>query len=140
MRGQSSRFQPVSGINVTPFVDVMLVLLVIFMLTAPLMTVGVPVDLPKTDAKAINDSAEPLVVSIDQHQNIFIQEREVELENLTSRLKAITNANPDARIFVRGDKRLPYGEIMSVMGEINASGFKKVALITDLRKKNAHRG
>lgn len=124
--------QPISEINVTPFVDVMLVLLVIFMVTAPLLTVGVQVDLPKTKAAVISGEDEPLSVSVDAGGNIFIQDTEVNLETLVPRLTAITGKNPDVRIFVRGDRAVNYGRVMLVMGRINAAGYKKVALITSL--------
>ena len=119
-------------INVTPMIDVMLVLLVIFMVTAPLMTVGVPVDLPKTQAKAISETTEPLVVSISKDEKLFLQETEVKLETLVPQLKAITETKPDTRIFVRGDQSIPYGLIMKVMGTLSAAGFDKVALLAEL--------
>lgn len=122
--------RPMSEINVTPFVDVMLVLLVIFMVTAPLLTVGVQIDLPKTKAAVISGQDEPLSVSVDAGGNIFIQDTEVKMETLVPRLRAITGKNPDVRIFVRGDRAVNYGRVMTVMGQINAAGYKKVALIT----------
>jgi biopolymer transport protein TolR len=131
-RRRSSR--PVSDINVTPFVDVMLVLLVVFMVTAPLMTVAVPVDLPKTQAKSLNQDKEPLVVSLESSGDIYLQDKQIKLEDLTPKLKAITGANPDTRIFVRGDKGLAYGRIMEVMGAINSAGYNKVALVAELPK------
>lgn len=121
-----------SEINVTPLVDVMLVLLVIFMVTAPLMTVGVPVDLPKTQAAKMNDQVEPLTVSIDAAGQVFLQETPLDLGLLVERLIAITGHNPEAKIFVRGDKGLNYGRIMEVMGAIAAAGFHKVSLIAEL--------
>lgn len=124
-----------SEINVTPFVDVMLVLLIIFMVTAPMMTVGVPVDLPEAKAPNINEEAEPLTVSIDESGAIYIQETVVELESIPARLQAIGGENPETRIFVRGDKKLDYGRIMQVMGVITSAGYKKVALLTELPKK-----
>jgi biopolymer transport protein TolR len=123
--------RPMSDINVTPMVDVMLVLLVIFMVTAPLLTVGVQVDLPKSKADALPGQDEPLAVSVDAEGNIFLQDTEVELENLGPRLMAITNNNPEARIFVRGDKAINYGRVMQIMGTVNAAGFSKVALVTE---------
>jgi biopolymer transport protein TolR len=120
----------VAEINVTPMVDVMLVLLVIFMITAPLLTVGVPVDLPKTKASALNEQEEPLTVTVNG-KGIYLQESEVELSALAPRLVAITGANPEARIYVRGDKGIPYGQVMEVMGAISSGGFKKVALISE---------
>ena len=124
--------RPVSDINITPFVDVMLVLLVVFMVTAPLMTVAVPVDLPKTQAHTLNQDKEPLVVSIDADGKIYLQDKNMKFDELVPKLKAITGANPDARIFVRGDKDLAYGKIMEVMGNISSAGFTKVALVAEL--------
>ena len=124
-----------SEINVTPFVDVMLVLLIIFLVTAPLLTVGVEVDLPKTKAGAINADAAPLVVSIKSDGSLYLQETVVTAEVLIPRLKAISNANPDVRIFVRGDRAVSYGEVLSVMGRIQSAGFEKVALVAQLPEK-----
>jgi len=126
------RHRPMGEINVTPFVDVMLVLLIVFMVTAPLLTVGVEVDLPKTKASAINADAAPLVVSIKSDGSLYLQETAVEAEVLIPRLKAISNANPDVRIFVRGDKAVTYGEVLGVMGRIQSAGFEKVALVAQL--------
>ncbi|MFZ8923290.1 MAG: protein TolR [Candidatus Puniceispirillaceae bacterium] len=126
------RHRPMGEINVTPFVDVMLVLLIVFMVTAPLLTVGVEVDLPKTKAGAINADAAPLVVSIKSDGSLYLQETAVEAEVLIPRLKAISNANPDVRIFVRGDKAVTYGEVLGVMGRIQSAGFEKVALVAQL--------
>jgi biopolymer transport protein TolR len=131
--GRVSRFRsrPMSEINVTPMVDVMLVLLVIFMVTAPLLTVGVTVDLPETKASSIVGDDEPLAISIDDKGQVFIQDTLVELTGLVPRLLAITGNNPDVRIFVRGDKAISYGRVMEIMGTVNAAGFRKVALITE---------
>ena len=129
------RHRPMGEINVTPFVDVMLVLLIVFMVTAPLLTVGVEVDLPKTKAGAINADAAPLVVSIKADGTLYLQETAVETEVLIPRLKAISNANPDVRIFVRGDRAVSYGEVLSVMGRIQSAGFEKVALVAQLPDK-----
>ena len=126
------RYTKMAEINVTPFVDVMLVLLIVFMVTAPLLTVGVPVNLPKTRAATINDTQEPLVVSIDSKGVIYLQESAIELDKLIPRLNAITEANPELRIFVRGDAALAYGDVMSVMGELSAAGFRKVSLLAKL--------
>ena len=126
------RHRPMGEINVTPFVDVMLVLLIVFMVTAPLLTVGVEVDLPKTKAGAINADAAPLVVSIKADGSLYLQEAEVDGEVLIPRLKAISNANPDVRIFVRGDQAVTYGDVLGVMGRIQAAGFEKVALVAQL--------
>lgn len=120
-----------SEINVTPFVDVMLVLLIIFMVTAPLLTVGVPVDLPESRAPAITDQIEPLVVTVDASGTIYVQETPVEFAQLTPFLQAIVSANAEQRIYVRGSQRLEYGTVMRVMGEITGAGFRRVALITD---------
>ena len=128
--GHAKRRPPISEINVTPFVDVMLVLLVIFMVTAPLLTVGVQIDLPKTKAKAISGSDEPLAVSIDKDGAIYVQDTQMELEQVVPRLQAISDNNPDVRIFVRGDASVDYGAVMRVMGTLNAAGFSRVALIT----------
>ena len=126
------RHRPMGEINVTPFVDVMLVLLIVFMVTAPLLTVGVEVDLPKTKAGAINADAAPLVVSIKADGSLYLQEVEVDGEVLIPRLKAISNANPNVRIFVRGDQAVTYGDVLGVMGRIQAAGFEKVALVAQL--------
>ena len=134
-RGRRKRRLPMSDINVTPFVDVMLVLLVVFMVTAPLLTVGVPVDLPKAQASLIQEPDEPLSVSIDFEGRVYVQDSEIALRKLTARLIAVTGANPDIRIFVRGDKTIDYGRVMQVIGTINAAGFKRVALITEMHNR-----
>jgi biopolymer transport protein TolR len=121
---------PMSEINVTPFVDVMLVLLVVFMVTAPLLTVGVQVDLPKTKASTIQGEDEPLAITVDAEGRVFIQDTEIQVESLAVKLIAITGNNPDVRIFIRGDQAINYGRVMEVMGRINAAGYRKVALIT----------
>jgi biopolymer transport protein TolR len=121
-----------SEINVTPMVDVMLVLLVVFMVSAPLMTVGVPVDLPKTDASQMVGQDEPLVVSVNEKGEVFLQETKITLEQLVPRLVAITQNKKDTRIFVRGDKAIAYGQVMDVMGTVNLAGFTRVALLTQL--------
>ncbi len=128
-RGRRRGRAMMSEINVTPFVDVMLVLLIIFMVTAPLLTVGVQVDLPETKAGAVSGADEPLAVSVDAGGQIYIQDTPVDLDTLVPRLNAITGTNPDVRIFVRGDKAINYGRVMSVMGRINAAGYRRVALI-----------
>ena len=119
-------------INVTPFVDVMLVLLIVFMITAPLLTVGVPVELPKSTAPEITGDDEPLAVSINAAGVIFLQDTEIALDELGPRLVAVTERNPDVRIFVRGDKAIDYGTVMAVMGALADSGFTNLALITEL--------
>lgn len=125
-------YRPMSEINVTPFVDVMLVLLIVFMVTAPLLTVGVPVDLPKTKAQPLSQPDEPLVISVDAKGEIFIQDTSVPLEGLVPRLVAITQNNADTRIYLRGDQSIAYGRMMQVMGQVNAAGFRRVALIAEL--------
>ncbi len=121
-----------SQINVTPFVDVMLVLLVIFMITAPLLTVGVQVDLPETEAGQVSGDDEPLSISITAEKLIFIQETETKLDDLVPKLLAISERRDDMRIFIRADETISYGEVMKVMGKINNAGFNKVALVTRL--------
>lgn len=119
-------------INVTPFVDVMLVLLIIFMVAAPLLTTGVPIDLPDSKAKAISDEDnKPLEVSIAKDGKIFVGETEVTRERMLTILTSMTENNPDRRIYIRGDKGIDYGQVMSVLGEINGAGFSKVALISE---------
>ncbi len=135
---RSSR--PMSDINVTPMVDVMLVLLVIFMVTAPLLTVGVQVDLPQSKADTLPGQDEPLAVTVNAEGQIYLQDTEVTLENLGPRLVAITNNNPEARIFVRGDRDIAYGRVMQVMGTVNAAGFSRVALITESMPETAPKG
>ena len=123
-----------SQINVTPFVDVMLVLLIVFMITAPLLTVGVSVDLPKTKASQLNAKGDPIVVSIQQNGELFIQERAIESLQLLPRLKAISSGNKNLRIYVRGDKNVPYGIVLDTIAKIKSSGFKKVALVAKLQE------
>ena len=134
-RRKHSRYRPMSEINVTPFVDVMLVLLIVFMVTAPLLTVGVPIDLPKTQAQALSQPEEPLVISINAEGVIYIQDTQVELLNVVPRLVAITENKPDTRIYVRGDRTVNYGRIMQVMGTVNSAGFTRVALIAELPRE-----
>ena len=123
---------PMSDINVTPLVDVMLVLLVVFMITAPLLTVGVPVDLPKSNASQMVGQDEPLVISVNAKSEVFLQETRITLDQLVPRLEAITQNKKDTRIFVRGDRAIAYGQVMEVMGTVNLAGFTRVALITQL--------
>jgi biopolymer transport protein TolR len=126
---QAGRYQPMAAINVTPFVDVMLVLLVVFMVAAPLLTVGVPVDLPQTQAPPITEPKEPLVITINSEGRIFIQDTDVPSESLVPRLGAITGNNPDALLYVRGDKAINYGRVLEVMSLVSSAGFRKVSLI-----------
>ena len=130
-RDRRRAHRPMSEINVTPMVDVMLVLLLIFMVTAPLLTVGFQVDLPKTKASVIPGQDEPLTITVDGEGRIYLQETELDLEVLAPRLIAITSNNPDVRIFLRFDKTILYGRVMEVMGTVNGAGFTKLALITE---------
>jgi biopolymer transport protein TolR len=125
------RRAPMSSINVTPFVDVMLVLLIVFMVTAPLLTVGVTVDLPKTTSAPLPGQDEPLSVSIARDGKVYLQDSELSVEELGPRLRAISERKPDARVFVRGDKVIDYGRVMQVVGAIHSAGFSKVALVTE---------
>ena len=130
MRYRSKK--PMSNINVTPLVDVMLVLLIVFMITAPMLTVGVQVDLPQTRANQLNSDADPLIITMNKNREIFIQDAVVSLEDLIPRLKAISKVNSKTRIFVRGDNLLPYGEVIEIMGKIQTAGYEKVALVAKL--------
>ena len=133
-RAASGRYRPMSEINVTPLVDVMLVLLVVFMVTAPLLTVGVPVELPQTQAPPINEPKEPLVITVNRDGVIFIQETSVAIDALVVRLQAITGSNPDAVLYVRGDKEINYGRVLEVMSLVSAAGFRKVSLVAEAPK------
>ncbi len=126
------RYQPMAEINVTPFVDVMLVLLVVFMVTAPLLSVGVKVDLPTAEADVIRGNDEPLTVSINGSGQVYLQESPISVQDLVPKLRAITSEKPDTRIFVRGDKEINYGLVMEIMSAINSAGFGKVSLITKM--------
>ena len=123
-------------INVTPFVDVMLVLIIVFMVTAPLLTVGIPVDLPKVKASALTDQKDPLEITVKIGGEIYLGESEVDVENLIPRLNAITELNKEARIYVRGDRVVAYGRIMEIMSLVNSAGYIKVALVTQNPKDN----
>ena len=138
-RFRRARSRPMSEINVTPFVDVMLVLLVIFMVTAPLLTVGVQVDLPQSKAKAIPGDDEPLAISVKADGAVFLMETPIDVNALVPRLNAITGANPEVRVFIRGDAAINYGRVMEVMGLVNAAGYKRVALVTQPTKSGAGR-
>ena len=124
--------RPMSEINVTPFVDVMLVLLIVFMVTAPLLTVGVPVDLPKTKASQITDESTPVIITIKEDGEIALQNRIIEPQLLIPRLEAVAKSKPETRVFVRGDKSVPYGEVIAIMAQVQSAGFNRVALITKL--------
>jgi biopolymer transport protein TolR len=125
-----------SEINVTPMVDVMLVLLIIFMVSAPLLTVGVPLDLPQTAAKSLDQDKEPLTLSVQLSGKVFLNNTEINVDDLVPKLKAITEARAglDERIFVRGDKKVDYGTVMKVMGRLSAAGFRRVALVTEVEQ------
>ena len=130
MRYRSKKLM--SNINVTPLVDVMLVLLIVFMITAPMLTVGVQVDLPQSKANQLNSDADPLIITMNKNREIFIQDAVVSPEDLIPRLKAISKVNSKTRIFVRGDNLLPYGEVIVIMGKIQSAGYEKVALVAKL--------
>ena len=127
--------EPISEINVPPFVDVMLVLLIIFMVTAPLLTVGVQVDLPETSADTLPEESEPLTLTINSKGEVFIQETKIEFDNLIKKILAISKNRTDTRIYVRGDKTINYGRVLEVMGKLSGSGFTKVALISEPYKE-----
>jgi biopolymer transport protein TolR len=129
--GRNGNWRPMAEINVTPMVDVMLVLLVIFMITAPLLTAGIPVNLPQTKAEALSEPTEPLVVTVNGEGKVFLQETEVPIESLVARLQAITANKPYTKIYVRGDKAINYGRVMEVMGLVKGAGFAQVALIVE---------
>lgn len=130
-RRRLGRRGPVTEINVAPFVDVMLVLVIIFMVAAPLLTIGVPVELPKATVKPLNESRDPLVITVDKNGRIFIQEAEIEDSAFVPRLRAVSDANTELRIFVRGDREIDYGRVMQVMGFVAQAGFSNVALVAE---------
>jgi biopolymer transport protein TolR len=125
-----------SEINVTPMVDVMLVLLIIFMVSAPLLTVGVPIDLPQSQAKSLDQDKEPLTVSVNVQGEVFLQETKIAVDELVAKLKAITESRGgmDERIYVRGDRKVDYGTVMRVMGRLSSAGFRRVALVTEVEQ------
>jgi len=126
-----------SEINVTPFVDVMLVLLIVFMVSAPLLTVGVPLDLPQSQAKSLDQDREPLTISVNVKGEVYLQNSEVKLDDLVAKLKAITDARGgglDERVYVRGDKKVDYGTMMRVMGRLSAAGYHRVAMVTEVEQ------
>jgi biopolymer transport protein TolR len=136
-RRRGRRAAIMSEINVTPFVDVMLVLLIIFMVSAPLLTVGVPIDLPKSQAKALQQDNKPLTVSVKDGGQVYLQDSEIKIDDLIPKLKAIIEArggNPDELIYVRGDRKVDYGSMMRVMGRISGAGYHKVALVTEVEQ------
>tara|TARA_Y100000815_G_C13252489_1_gene466124 strand:- start:464 stop:907 length:444 start_codon:yes stop_codon:yes gene_type:complete len=125
-----ARRAPVSEINVTPLVDVMLVLLIIFMVAAPMMTVGVPIDLPETQAQAMNSDTQPITISVNPEGQIFLQETEIPIDEVVPKLEAIATTGYNERIYVRGDANADYGTVMKVMARISAAGFKNIGLVT----------
>ena len=129
-KNRRRKFSQMSEINVTPFVDVMLVLLIVFMVTAPLLTVGIPVDLPKVKASALTDQKDPIEITVNLEGEVYIGESLVEVENLIPRINAITERNTEARIYIRGDRVVAYGRVLEIMSIINTAGYIKVALIT----------
>jgi biopolymer transport protein TolR len=131
-RRRSRKNNPISDINVTPLVDVMLVLLIVFMVTAPLLTVGVPIELPKTAAKQMTDDNEPLTITIDKNSKIYIQEMEIDFDDLTEKLDAIGQSNFDQKIYINGDKDISYEVLMKVMAKISSSGYTSIGLVTDV--------
>lgn len=132
-RRRGGRF---ADINVTPFVDIMLVLLIVFMVTAPLLAVGVPVELPKTEAKQLPADQEPLTISVLKNGTVYLQETEVSDADLLPRLKALAREGYQSRIFIRGDEGAPYGAVARVMGTINSAGYRNIGLVTDTAEKN----
>ena len=135
-RRRHTRKPVMAEINVTPMVDVMLVLLIIFMVSAPLLTVGVPIDLPQTKAKSLDQDKEPLTISVNTKGEIYLQNSEIKIEELVAKLQAVTQARggSDERIYVRGDKKVDYGTVMRVMGRLSAAGFHRVALVTEVEQ------
>ena len=129
--GGRSRSRPMSEINVTPLVDVMLVLLIVFMVAAPLLTVGIPVDLPETSANPLKDEGEPLTVTVSADGTIYVQETQIEFENLVPHLQAVAAAGYDQQIFIRGDKSRSWDDISRVLGRINGAGFRQIGLVTE---------
>ncbi|MSO67293.1 MAG: protein TolR [Pseudolabrys sp.] len=135
-RRKHHRRKVMSEINVTPMVDVMLVLLIIFMVSAPLLTVGVPIDLPQSQAKSLEQDKEPLTLSVNDKGQVFLQNAEIDVNDLVAKLQAVAQARggSDARIYLRGDKSVNYGIMMKVMGRLSSAGFNKVALVTEFEQ------
>jgi biopolymer transport protein TolR len=134
-RRRHKRRGAINEINMTPFIDVMLVLLIIFMVAAPLMTAGVPLDLPQTRAAPLNVDAKPITLSIRQSGQVFFRENEVRDDEIVPRLTANASQGFEERVFVRGDKRVDYGRVAQVMSIVTAAGFKRVALVTEMDAK-----
>jgi len=135
LRKTRGRYKPMAEINVTPFVDVMLVLLIVFMVAAPLLTVGVPIDLPETSAKPLQGDKEPLTISVDGSGQIFLQDTKIEFDEVVPKLLAIAQSGYNERIFVRGDKTVDYQAVMKVMGAIYKAGFRRIGLVTETEEK-----
>jgi len=135
-RGRRRRRSVMAEINVTPMVDVMLVLLIIFMVSAPLLTVGVPIDLPQSQAKSLEQDKEPLTLSVNDKGKVFLQNEEIDLEKLMPKLEAVAQVRggKEARVYVRGDKNVNYGAMMAVMGRLSGAGFTRVALVTEFEQ------
>ncbi len=129
-RSKRASYAPMTEINVTPFVDVMLVLLIVFMVTAPLLTVGVPIELPESKAKPLQGEKEPLAISVNSEGKIFLQDTEVDLDTLVPKLVAISKNGYNERIYIRGDQLVDYGVVAKVMGTISSAGFKRIGLVT----------
>ena len=127
---RQNRHKPINEINVTPFVDVMLVLLIIFMVAAPLLTVGVPIDLPETRANALNSETQPITISVNEAGQVYLQETEIPMDELVAKLGAIARNGYEERIYVRGDRAAAYGNVMRVMGLISQAGYKRLAMVT----------
>jgi biopolymer transport protein TolR len=133
-RSRRRRATVMADINVTPMVDVMLVLLIVFMVAAPLLTVGVPIDLPQTQAKAMEQDKEPLTLSVNDKGQVFLQNTEIKLDEIVPKLKAIAKNGAEERIYVRGDRKVDYGTVMKVMGRLSAAGYRRVALVTEFEQ------
>ena len=133
-RSRRRRATVMADINVTPMVDVMLVLLIVFMVAAPLLTVGVPIDLPQTQAKSMEQDKEPLTLSVNDKGQVFLQNTEIKLDEIVPKLKAIAKSGAEERIYVRGDRKVDYGTIMKVMGRLSAAGYRRVALVTEFEQ------
>ncbi len=129
-RRRQRRHKPMSEINVTPFVDVMLVLLIIFMVAAPLLTVGVPIDLPETQAKALNSETQPITISVNESGKVYLQETEIPIDEVVAKLEAIASNGYEERIYVRGDRTADYGTVMRIMARISAAGYNRIGLVT----------
>jgi biopolymer transport protein TolR len=135
-RQRRQRTRMMSEINVTPFVDVMLVLLIVFMVAAPLLTVGVPIDLPESQAKSIEQNKDPLTISVNDKGQVFLQNTEIAVDEIVAKLKAIAKSGTEERIYVRGDRKVDYGTVMRVMGRLSAAGYRRVALVTEVEQGN----